>query len=163
MATSTSTSATKRRSSIKKTVKDQSGAGRIKVGELLSKAGYITATQFETAKKEVQKNGTRMSAVLRQLEYIDEDTVFNFLSRHHNYIPAIIRNEPPSPDAVNLLPYELAKQYMAFPLRLAGNTFQITMAEPSDAAAIEELQEEIHKEVSGWVSTEKDIGEAYKK
>ena len=163
MATSTANSVKKRRSSIKKTVKDQSGAGRIKVGELLSKAGYITATQFETAKKEVQKNGTRMSAVLRQFEYIDEDTVFNFLSRHHNYIPAIIKNEPPSPDAVKLFPYELAKQYMAFPLRLAGNTFQITMAEPSDAAAIEEMQDELHKELSVCVSTEKDIVEAYKK
>ena len=54
MATSSGNSA-RRRSSIKKTVKDQSGAGRIKVGELLSKAGYITATQFETAKKEVRK------------------------------------------------------------------------------------------------------------
>lgn len=163
MATSTGNKTKPRRSSIKKTVKDQSGAGRIKVGELLSKAGYITATQFETAKKEVQKNGTRMSAVLRQLEYIDEDTVFNFLSRHHNYLPAVIKNEPPSPDAVKLMPYELAKQYMAFPLRLAGNTFQITMAEPSDAAAIEEMQDELHKEVSVCVSTEKDIVEAYKK
>ncbi len=162
MATSSGNSA-RRRSSIKKTVKDQSGAGRIKVGELLSKAGYITATQFETAKKEVQKNGTRMSAVLRQLEYIDENTVFNFLSRHHNYIPAVIKNEPPSPDAVKLMSYELAKEYMAFPLRLAGNTFQITMAEPSDAAAVEELQDELKKELSVCVSTEKDIVEAYKK
>ena len=162
MATSSGNIA-RRRSSIKKTVKDQSGAGRIKVGELLSKAGYITATQFETAKKEVQKNGTRMSAVLRQLEYIDENTVFNFLSRHHNYVPAVIKNEPPSPDAVKLMPYELAKEYMAFPLRLAGNTFQITMAEPSDAAAVEELQDEQKKELSVCVYTEKDIVEAYKK
>jgi type IV pilus assembly protein PilB len=152
-----------RRSSIKKTVKDQSGAGRIKIGELLSKAGYITATQFETAKREVQKNGTRMSAALRQLDYIDEDTVFNFLSRHHNYVPAVIKNEPPNPEAIKLMPYELAKRYLAFPLRMAGNTLQITMAEPSDATAIEELQDELHKELSVCVSTEKDIVEAYKK
>jgi len=155
--------ARQRRSSIKKTVKDQSGAGRVKIGELLSKAGYITATQFETAKKEVQKNKTRMSAVLRQFEFIDEDTVFNFLSRHHNYIPAVIKNEPPSPDAIKLMPYELAKEYMAFPLRMAGNTLQVTMAEPSDAAAVEELQDELNKELSVCVSTEKDIVEAYKK
>ncbi len=32
------------RSSTKRTVKDQSGAGKLKIGELLSKAGYITAT-----------------------------------------------------------------------------------------------------------------------
>ena len=152
-----------RRSSIKKTVKDQSGAGKIKLGELLSKAGYITARQFDTAKREVQKNGTRMSAVLRQLEYIDENTVFNFLSRHHNYVPAVIKNEAPNPDAIKLMPYELAKQHLAFPLRMAGNTLQITMAEPSDAAAVEELQDELHKELSVCVSTEKDIVEAYKK
>ena len=152
-----------RRSSIKKTVKDQSGAGKIKIGELLSKAGYITATQFDTAKREVQKNGARMSAVLRQLEYIDDDTVFNFLSRHHNYVPAVIKNEPPSLDAIKLMPYELAKKYLAFPLRMAGNTLQITMAEPSDAAAIEELQDELSKELSVCVSTENDIIEAYKK
>lgn len=163
MATTTRSTARSRKTSIKKTVKDQSGAGRIKVGELLSKAGYITARQFETAKKDVQKNGTRMSAALRQLEYIDEDTVFNFLSRHHNYVPAVIKNEPPSPDAVKLMPYELAKAHMAFPLRMAGNTLQVTMAEPTNAAAIEELQDELKKELSVCVSTEKDIVDAYRK
>jgi type IV pilus assembly protein PilB len=152
-----------RRSSIKKTVKDQSGAGKIKLGELLSKAGYITTTQFETAKKDVQKNGTRMSAVLRQLEYIDDDTVFNFLSRQHNYPAAVIKDEVPSPDAIKLMPYELAKEYMAFPLRMAGKTLQVTMAEPSDAAAVEALQDALQKELSVCVSTEKDIVEAYRK
>ena len=157
------TGSTARKSSIKKTVKDQSGAGKIKLGELLSKAGYITATQFETAKKEVQKNGIRMSAVLRQLEYIDDNTVFTFLSRQHNYPPAVIRDEPPSPDALKMMPYEMAKQYLAFPLRMAGNTLQITMAEPSDATAVEELQDELKKELAVCVSTEHDIVEAYQK
>jgi type IV pilus assembly protein PilB len=46
---------TQRRSSIKKTVKDQSGAGKIKIGELLSKAGYITPSQLEAAKKILKK------------------------------------------------------------------------------------------------------------
>ena len=154
---------TERKSSIKRTVKDQSGAGKIKLGELLSKAGYITATQFETAKKEVQKNGIRMSAVLRQLEYIDDNTVFTFLSRQHNYPAVVIKDEPPSPDAVKLMSYELAKQYLAFPLRIAGNTLQITMAEPSDATAVEKLQDELQKELAVCVSTEKDIVEAYQK
>lgn len=163
MATPNTTLAKSKRTSIKRTVKDQSGAGKVKLGELLSKAGYITTTQFETAKKEVKKNGTRIGAVLRQLEYIDENTVFNFLSRQHNYSPVVIKNEPPSPDAVKLMPYEMAKEYMAFPLRIAGNTLQVTMAEPSDAAAVEELQDTLHKELSVCVSTEKDIVEAYKK
>jgi len=149
--------------SMKKTVKDQSGAGKLKIGELLSKAGYITLSQLENAKKEMQKGGGRLSTILRQLDYIDENTVFNFLSRQHNYPPVVILNEPPSKDALKLLPYETARQYMAFPLRMAGNTLQITMSEPTDAMAVEELQNALNKELSVCVSTEKDIVEAYRK
>ena len=53
MATRSAT--TTRKSSMKRTVKDQSGAGKLKIGELLSKAGYITPTQLEAAKKVLKK------------------------------------------------------------------------------------------------------------
>ena len=152
-----------KKSSTKRTVKDQSGAGKIKIGELLSKAGYITPSQLEVAKKELQKAGGLLSTILRRLEYIDDDTVFNFLSRQHNYPPVVIKNEPPSKDALKLVPYETAKQYMAFPLRMAGNTLQLTMVEPSDSLAVEELQNVLNKELAVCVSTERDIIEAYQK
>ena len=155
--------ATPRRSSMKQTVKDQSGAGKIKIGELLSKAGYITPTQLEAAKKILQKTGGRLSTILRQLEYIDENTVFTFLSRQHNYPAVVIKNEPPSKDALRLLKYAQAKEYMAFPLRMAGNTFQLTMSEPSNSAAVEEIQNLLNMELSISVSTERDIVEAYQK
>ncbi|MCP4341574.1 MAG: type IV-A pilus assembly ATPase PilB [Desulfobulbaceae bacterium] len=148
---------------MKKTVKDQSGAGKIKIGELLSKAGYITPSQLETAKKILQKKGGRLSTILRQLEYIDENTVLNFLSRQHNYPAVVIRSEPPSKDVLKLLQYEQAKDFMAFPLRMAGNTLQITMTEPSDASAVEELQNLVNMELSVCVSSERDIVEAYQK
>lgn len=150
-----------RKSSMKKTVKDQSGAGKLKIGELLSKAGYITPTQLEAAKKVLKKNGGRLGTILRQLEYIDENTVFNFLTRQHNYSAAVISEEPPSKDALALLPYEKVKDYMAFPLRLAGNTLQITMSEPSDDMAVEALQDLAGKELAVCVSTEKEIVDAY--
>ncbi len=152
-----------RRSSMKQTVKDQSGAGKVKIGELLSKAGYITPGQLETAKKILQKKGGRLSTILRQLEYIDENTVLTFLSRTHNYPAVFIKDEPPAKDALKLLPYEQAKEYMAFPLRIAGNTLQITMTEPSDATAVEELQNLLNRALSVCVSTERDIVEAYQK
>ncbi len=148
---------------MKQTVKDQSGAGKIKIGELLSKAGYITPSQLEAAKKILQKSGGRLSTILRQLEYIDENTVFTFLSRQHNYPAVVIKNEPPSKEALKLLKYEQAKEYMAFPLRMAGNTLQVTMAEPSNSTAVEELQNLVNMELSVCVSTEKDIVEAYQK
>jgi type IV pilus assembly protein PilB len=144
------------------TVKDQSGASRLKIGELLSKAGYITAHQFEMAKDEQKKTGRRLSHILLDSGYIEQDTVVNFLSRMHNYPAVIISKEPPSEEAVKLVPYAIAKKYMAFPLRLAGNTLQITMAEPTDTAEVEELQEVIKRSLNVCVSTAIEIINAYK-
>jgi type IV pilus assembly protein PilB len=62
------------------------------------------------------------------------------------------------------MPYEIAKEYMAFPLRIAQktNTFRITMAEPTDTAAVEALQTAVKMKLSVCVSTENDIIEAYR-
>lgn len=148
--------------SLKRTVKDQSGAGKIKIGELLCKSGYITAHQFEQAKAEQKKTGKRLSHVLLDSGIIEQDTVVNFLSRMHNYPAVTISSEPPSDDAIKLLPYDIAKRFMAFPLRLAGNTLQITMAEPTDTAEVEELQEIVQKGLNVCVSTPKEIIDAYR-
>ena len=148
--------------SLKRTIKDQSGAGKIKIGELLSKAGYITAHQFEQAKAEQKKTGKRLSQILLDAGIIEQDTVVNFLSRMHNYPAVTISSEPPSADAIKLLPYDIAKRFMAFPLRLAGNTLQITMAEPTDTAEVEELQEIVQKGLNVCVSTPKEIVDAYR-
>ncbi|MDW7773795.1 MAG: type IV-A pilus assembly ATPase PilB [Desulfobulbaceae bacterium] len=144
------------------TVKDQSGAGKIKIGELLSKAGYITAHQFEQAKAEQKKNNKRLSHILLDNGYIEQDTVVNFLSRMHNYPAVTITKEPPSDEAIELVPYEIAKRFMAFPLRVAGNTLQITMAEPTNTQEVEELQEIVQKGLNVCVSTAKDIVDAYR-
>ncbi|MGW8160793.1 MAG: type IV-A pilus assembly ATPase PilB, partial [Desulfobulbales bacterium] len=62
------------------------------------------------------------------------------------------------------IPYELAKKYMAFPLRLAAgsNTLKITMAEPTDSSAVEALQAAVKMKLTVCVSTENDIIQAYR-
>ncbi len=152
-----------RKSSRKRTVKDQSGAGKFKIGELLQKAGYITANQFEQAKKIHRKTGERLGRILLENGTLERDTIANFLSRMHNYTLVSIQEEAPSPDALELLPYEKARKFLAFPLRRAGNTLQVTMAEPTDHIEVEELQDTVNMELDVCVSTAKDIIDAYKK
>ncbi|MCL7486994.1 MAG: type IV-A pilus assembly ATPase PilB [Desulfobulbaceae bacterium] len=145
------------------TVKDQSGASKLKIGELLSKAGYITAHQFDQAKSEQKKSGKRLSHILLDNGYIEQDTIVNFLSRQHNYPAVVISSEVPSDEAIKLMPYELAKKYMAFPMRIAGNTLQVTMAEPTDDVEVEELQNALDKSLNVCVSSAIEIINAYKK
>ena len=145
---------------MKRTVKDQSGAGKLKIGELLSKAGYITATQFEEAKIVQKKTGERLGRILLESGAIERDTIANFLSRMHNYTLVVVDQEAPSKEALSLVPYETAKQFMAFPLRIAGNTLQVTMAEPTDSLGVGQLQDIIQKNLTVCVSTAKDIIDA---
>jgi type IV pilus assembly protein PilB len=162
MAKTTTDSRSPQKASLKRTVKDQSGAGKLKIGELLQKAGYITAAEFNNAKAINKKNGERLGKILVENGTIESDTIPNFLSRQHNYTLVNIAEEPPSKDALQLVPYEIAKKYLAFPLRIAGDTLQLTMAEPTDALEVEQLQNELKKGLDVCVSTAKDIIDAYK-
>ncbi|MCL2341117.1 MAG: type IV-A pilus assembly ATPase PilB [Proteobacteria bacterium] len=148
---------------MKKTVKDQSGAGKLKIGELLSKAGYITLTQFEEAKAVHRKTGERLGRILLESGIIERDTIANFLSRMHNYPLVTLEEEAPSKEALHLVPYETAKQYLCMPLRVVGNTLQVTMAEPTDTMEVEQLQELVQKNLHVCVSVARDIIDGYKK
>ena len=150
------------KSNLRSTVKDQSGAGKIKIGELLRKAGQISSYQLDDALAAQKKSGGRLSSILLRLGHIEESTILNFLSRLHNYQPVVISREPPKPEALSLLPYEIAKKYLAFPLRQIGKSLQIAMAEPTDTGAVESLQSAVKMPLTVCVATEKDIVDAYK-
>jgi type IV pilus assembly protein PilB len=151
-----------RRSSLKSTIMDQSGAGKTKIGELLCKEGYITGTHLEDAISYQKKNNGRLGNILVKLGYIDDETIVNVLSRVHNYPTVNISKTTPDPEVFKIMPYETAKKYMAFPLRFKGEALVVTMAEPTDTGALDGLQNEVKKSLSVCVSTEKDIVDGFK-
>jgi type IV pilus assembly protein PilB len=155
-------SAQSRKSSLKSTIMDQSGAGKVKIGELLCKEGYITGTQLEDALNYQKKNKGRLGNILIKLGYIEDDTIVSVLSRIHNYPAVSLTKTTPDPEVFKLVPYEMAKKYLAFPLRFKGEDLVITMAEPTDTSAVSDLQNEVQKSISISISTEKDIVEAYR-
>jgi len=155
-------SATSRKSSLKSTIMDQSGAGKVKIGEILCKEGYITGTQLEDALNYQKKNKGRLGNILIKLGYIEDETIVSVLSRIHNYPAVLLSKITPDPEVLKLVPYEMAKKYLAFPIRFKGEDLVITMAEPTDTSAVADLQNEVQKGISISISTEKDIVEAYR-
>ena len=154
--------ASSKKSSLKATIKDQSGAGKTRIGELLCKEGYITGSQLQEALAHQKKHKGRLGSILLRLGYIEEETIVNVLSRIHNYQAAIISKMSPDPEALKILTYDEAKKYMAFPLKIKGDTLEVCMAEPTDTTAVEDLQNEVKKSLLVFVSTEKDIIDAYR-
>ena len=152
-----------KKSSLVATVKDQSGAGKMKIGQLLCKEGHITSSQLNDALKYQQTHQGRLGSILLKLGYIEEKTILNILSRVHNYPGVSISEIDPSPEALKILPYDVAKEYMAFPFKIDGENLHVSMAEPTDTVAVEELQNKAQKSLVVCVSTENDIIEGYRK
>ncbi len=149
-------------SSLKATIKDQSGAGKTKIGEILSKEGQITSMQLDEALKIHKKTNERLSSILLSKGYIDPDTIINVLGRLYNYNVVRISEIKPGPEVLELLPFEIAKTSMVFPLDLNGEELSITMVEPTDTTIVENLQKKIGKTIQVFVSTENDIIQAYR-
>jgi type IV pilus assembly protein PilB len=149
-------------SSLKSTIKDQSGAGKIKIGEILSKEGQITSTQLDEALGIHKKTNERLSSILLNKGYIDPDTIINVLGRLYNYNVIRFADIKPDPEALKILPYEMAKSAMVFPLELRGEELSITMVEPTDTTIVEDLQKKTGKTIQAFVSTENDLIQAFR-
>ncbi len=151
-----------RSTALTKTIKDQSGAGKMRIGEILSKEGQITSNQLQIALAQQKKTGARLSSVLLTMGFIDPETIVNVLGRIYNYKVVRISEIKPNPKILELLPFEAAQKYMVFPLGMKDDELVVTMAEPTDTTAVEELQQEVGKTLKICVSTENDVIEAYR-
>jgi type IV pilus assembly protein PilB len=149
--------------SLKATVRDQSGAGKTKIGEILSKEGHITSTQLKHALDFQKTHSGRLSTILLRLGYVEDETIVNVLSRRYNYPAAKLGRIKPDQKLFETLPYETAKKFMAFPLSINSDGMRVTMAEPTDTLQVENLQKELNMTLRVSVSTEKEIVEAYQK
>ena len=153
----------RKQTALRSTVKDQSGAGKTKIGEVLRKEGQILTSQLNEAIAIQKRTRQRLGSILIRLGYIEDDTIVKVLSRIHNYPAVDIAKEPPNPQVFKTVPFDVVKKYCALPLRVTGKTLQVTMAEPTDTAAVEQLQTEVKMALSVCVSRETQILEAYKK
>ncbi|UQZ89467.1 type IV-A pilus assembly ATPase PilB [Deltaproteobacteria bacterium Smac51] len=123
------------------TVKDQTSESyRLMVGDYLLRAGHITRGQLEEGTKWLKGHPEGfISIFLLKKNYIESATVSIVLSRQYNF-PMINLPEREIPaEAPSLLPYDLAKKYMAVPYNKKDNKLYLAMLEPTNSRAVEEL------------------------
>ena len=153
----------RKKSSFVGTIRDQTGdQAQFKIGEILKKEGQVTARQLDDAMAVLKKDHGFIGSYLLKNGDIDENTIPNLLSRKYNYPKVNIAEQEIEEEVVKLVPYELAKKYFAFPVRLRDKSLLLALTEPTNSAAIEEITTQTKYTVRAGVSTEKDIIEAYR-
>ena len=114
---------------------------RAKLGEILIKAGLITPEQLERALEEQKRKKKPLGSVLVGLGYVrGERQILDALSRYYGVEVADPLLKSVNLDVVRLLPPEIARRYMVFPVAREGNTLKLAMLDPLDIMALEDVR-----------------------
>jgi general secretion pathway protein E len=71
-----------------------------------------------------------------------------------------LRKEFPQPEAVRLIPEDMARKYNAVPIAVHGNSLSVAMANPSDLFALEALANQSHLRIDPQLASFDEIQEA---
>lgn len=114
---------------------------RMKLGELLLKAGVITEQQLRQALAEQKKWGGKLGALLVDLGFLDEDMLVKALSKQLGLPRVDFSGLVVSPEALGRLKAEYALDKHVLPIAIdgAGKTLIVVLADPTNRALVDEI------------------------
>ncbi|MBI2876213.1 MAG: type IV-A pilus assembly ATPase PilB, partial [Candidatus Tectomicrobia bacterium] len=130
----------KKRSVLANTVHHGVRVGTVeKLGQILLKEGQITQSQLNEALEIQKKHGGRLGRILISLGYVEDETIADCLRRQSAYALVKISERQIDEKIIDILPYNLAKEYMAVPLEVSDGSLMIAMADPTNRYALEDI------------------------
>ncbi|MEB3220456.1 MAG: ATPase, T2SS/T4P/T4SS family [Candidatus Sericytochromatia bacterium] len=137
------------------------GTKRIRLGELLIKAGVLTEEQLSAALMRQKETAKQIGETLIEMGFVTEEKIkyaleVQFGVKHINLKTARIPAE-----VLKLLPEQLLKQYMMIPV--AVNQLTVALVDPNNILAIDEIRKRLKGvNVVPAVCTEGDFWETLK-
>lgn len=112
----------------------------IKLGDMLMEAGLITSAQLNEALDIQKQEGGRIGYILTKLGFVTDDEITSFLSRQYG-IPAVnLEHFDITEDVIKRIPMEVAQRYTILPLSRTGSTLTISMADPTNIYALDDIK-----------------------
>jgi type IV pilus assembly protein PilB len=111
------------------------------LGDLLVENGLISPQEWEQAQLEREKTGEPISLILARLGIASENQVKNALELQYgvNYL-SLRKIEKYPVECMTLLPESLMRQHQVVPVSKDGNRVTITMVNPNNLTAIDDIK-----------------------
>jgi general secretion pathway protein E len=109
---------------------------RANIGETLVQMQIITPEQLQRAREIQQERGDKLSEVLVGQGFIRAGELTSFLSIIWHVPLVDLKTHFVQPEALKLVPEEMARQHTLIPLSIMGDTLVVVMADPDDYVAI---------------------------
>ena len=111
-----------------------------RLGELLLEAKAISEQDLTDAIAEQRKTGELLGATLIRLGLLSEPTLMSVLQAQLGTALVDLNEEPAEEHAIALIKEQMARKYMALPLRTESRHLVVAMADPLNVAALEDLR-----------------------
>ena len=123
---------------------------RRRVGQILIAHGVISEDQLRIALLEQMKSNQPVGRLLVSLGFVSEATLRDALSESLGHESVDLANTIVDPEAVQLIPRDLAKRHLLLGLSYSPAThhLKIAIADPNDIVGIDKLRALIHHEIN---------------
>jgi len=113
---------------------------RIKIGDLLVKAGVITELQLKAALAEQQQWGGKLGDILVRMEFLTEEVLVRALSKQTGIARADLSGDGDK-RALGTVPADTAEEFCLVPISLKdqGRTMVVAMSDPLNISATDHL------------------------
>jgi type IV pilus assembly protein PilB len=129
-------------------------------GDLLIEKGLLTAAQLAEALEEQDRTGLKLGQVLREKGLISEDDFVDVIHTRLGVPKLALDNLVIDPSVIEIVPLGLAKKHQLIPVFKIGGTLTVSMADPLDVIALDELKYLTNLKINRVVSTSAAIAQA---
>jgi type IV pilus assembly protein PilB len=133
---------------------------RKRLGEVLVDRELLTAEQLEAALAGQSGSGKRLGEYLVDTGILDERDLASALAHQFNLEVVDLRREVPAEDAVESLPEENAREWLAIPLRRTEFGYDVAVADPSEPGLAEKLRDALRQPAKLYVGGVSDVRRA---
>jgi type IV pilus assembly protein PilB len=128
-----------------------------RLGDILIKAGMITADQLTAAIEAQQKTKERLGKSLIRLGFITEENLIKTLAHQLKLNYVNLKEEKLDPLLIHLIPDKVARRHLVVPLTQMGRVLMVAMADPLNIFALDDLAFKTGLEIEPVIASEQDI------
>ena len=132
---------------------DNNAIRKLRLGDTLIEMGYITIAQLgEALAYQKEHKGERIGAILIALGFVTEKQLIGALAEKLNLQMIDVSNIKVDIEAVDMIPEQLATNYVMLPIGLENDHLQLVVNDPLDLYGIEDIRQTTGKTIDLFIS-----------
>jgi len=130
------------------------------LGDMLIEEKLITPEQLESALAIQRQRGGKLSDILLKQGLVKAEELAVVLSIHLKLPLIDLRRHAVQPQALRLIPEEMARKHALIPLDIVNNSLMVVMADPEDIRTLEDIKVQAKMRVEVALGVRSDIERA---